>query len=44
MNDKGGQEDPIEFIKNLNFTVDGQTYTDITRKLITTRVIFWTHL
>ncbi len=43
-NDEGGQEDPAEFIENLNFAVDGQVYTDQNRKLTATRVIFRTHL
>ena len=44
VNDEGGQEDPAEYIKNLNFMVDGQTYTDEDQKLTITRVIFRTHL
>lgn len=44
MNDKGGQENPAEFIKNLNFAVNDQIYTNKTRKLIATWVIFWTYL
>ena len=44
VNNEGGQEDPAEFIENLNFAVDGQIYTDKTRKLTATRVIFRTHL
>ena len=44
VNDEGGQENPAEFIENLNFAVDGQIYTDKTRKLTVTRVIFRTHL
>ncbi len=44
VNDEGGQEDPAEYIENLNFAVDGQTYTDEDRKLTATRVIFRTHL
>lgn len=39
-----GQEDPAELIENLNFAIDGQTYTDENRKLTATRVIFRTHL
>lgn len=44
VNDEGGQEDPAEYIENLNFAVDGQAYTDEDRKLTATRVIFRTHL
>lgn len=44
VNDEGGQEDPAEFIENFNFAIDGQTYTDESRKLTATRVIFRTHL
>ena len=34
VNDKGRQEDPAEYIENLNFAVDGQTYTDENRKTL----------
>lgn len=26
VNDEGGQEDPAEYIENLNFAVEGQVY------------------
>lgn len=38
------QKDLTTFIKNLNFAINGQTYTDENRKLIVTQIIFWTHL
>lgn len=44
INDEGGQEDPAEFIKNLNFAIEGQPYTDENRKVTATRVIFRSHL
>lgn len=44
INDEGGQEDPAESIDNLNFAIDGQSYTDENRKLTATRVIFLSHL
>lgn len=44
VNDEGGQEDPAEYVENLNFAVDGQTYTDEDRKITATQVIFRTHL
>ena len=44
VNDEGGQEDPAEFLENLYFAIDGQGYTDESRKLTATRVIFRTHL
>lgn len=44
VNDEGEQEDLAEYIENLNFAVDGQKYTDESRQLIATRVIFRTHL
>ena len=44
VSDERGQEDPAEFIENLNFAIDGQTYTNENRKLTVTRVIFRTHL
>lgn len=42
--DEGGQQDPAEFIENLTFAIDGQTYTDEARKQTATRVIFRTRL
>lgn len=44
VSDEGGQEDPAEFIENLNFAIDGQTYTDENGKLTATRVVFRTPL
>ena len=44
INDEGGQEDPSEFIETLFFAIDGQNYTDETRKQTATRVIFRIHL
>ena len=43
-NDGGGQEDPAEFIENLNFAIDGQTHTDENRRLTASRGTFGTHL
>lgn len=42
--DEGRQQDPAEFIENLTFAIDGQTYTDETRKQTATPVIFRTRL
>lgn len=44
VSNEGGQDDFAEFIENLNFAVDGQGYTDESRKFTATRVIFRTHL
>ena len=44
VSDEGGQQDPTEFIETLLFAIDGQNYTDETRKQTATRVIFRTHL
>lgn len=44
VNDKRGQENPVEYIENLNFVIDSQTYTNKDQKLTATQVIFQTHL
>ena len=41
---EGRQKNLAEFIKNLNFAIEGQTYTDENRKLTATWVIFQTNL
>lgn len=38
------QKDPVEFIKNLNFAVDAQTYINEKEKLTATLIIFRLHL
>lgn len=43
-NDGGRQEEPMEFIENLNFAINGQVYADENRKLIATQIIFRIHL
>lgn len=44
ISDEGGQQDPAEFIETLLFAIDGQAYTDETRKQTAIRVIFRTRL
>ncbi len=44
VSDERRQGDPAEFIENLSFAIDGQTYTDENGKLTATRFIFPKHL
>lgn len=44
INDEEKQEDLAKFLKNLYFVVNSQGYTDKSRKLTATRVIFQTDL
>lgn len=40
INDERGQKDPSKYIKNLNFMVYGQIYTNKNQNLTATGVIF----
>lgn len=44
VNEKKRQKDLAEYIENLNFAVDSQTYIDKDQKLPAIQVIFQTHL